>query len=56
MDPFSVLKTLWKYKWMALPIVLLTALACSYVLFLCFPHLSGGHDVRLGVTANADRS
>lgn len=30
MDPLSVLKTMWRYKWVSMPMVLLTALACAY--------------------------
>ena len=30
MDPLSVLKTLWTHKWVAMPMVLLTLLACAY--------------------------
>ncbi|PVZ57057.1 Wzz/FepE/Etk N-terminal domain-containing protein [Arthrobacter sp. H-02-3] len=33
MDPISVLKTLWRHKWVALPMVLLTCAACAYVMF-----------------------
>lgn len=33
MEPLSVLRTLWTYKWVTLPIVLLTAFACAYGLF-----------------------
>ena len=33
MEPLSVFRTLWTYKWVALPIILLTALACAYGLF-----------------------
>lgn len=33
MDPISVIKTLWRHKWVALPVVLLTAAACVYVMF-----------------------
>lgn len=34
MDPLLILKVLWRHKWVALPVVLVTILACSYVLFL----------------------
>lgn len=34
MDPLIILKVLWRHKWVALPIVLITALACGYALFL----------------------
>lgn len=30
MEPLAVLRTLWTYKWVTLPIVVLTALACVY--------------------------
>lgn len=30
MEPLSVLRVLWTYKWVTLPIVILTALACAY--------------------------
>lgn len=30
MDPLSVLKTLWTHKWVAMPMVVLTVLACAY--------------------------
>lgn len=33
MDPISVLRTLWRHKWAALPMALLTILACVYVMF-----------------------
>jgi hypothetical protein len=33
MDPISVLKTLWRHKWAALPMALLTIIACVYVMF-----------------------
>lgn len=33
MDPISVLKTLWRHKWAALPMALLTILVCVYVMF-----------------------
>ncbi|AOT02835.1 hypothetical protein ASPU41_05205 [Arthrobacter sp. U41] len=33
MDPISVLKTLWRHKWAALPMALLTIFACVYVMF-----------------------
>lgn len=33
MDPISVLKTLWRHKWAALPMALLTLIACIYVMF-----------------------
>ncbi|MGO4230585.1 Wzz/FepE/Etk N-terminal domain-containing protein [Arthrobacter sp. YAF34] len=33
MDPISVLKSLWRHKWVALPMVLLTCAACAYVMF-----------------------
>jgi hypothetical protein len=33
MDPLSVLKTLRRHKWVALPVVLLTVYACIYVMF-----------------------
>ena len=33
MDPISVLKTLWRHKWAALPMALLTIVACIYVMF-----------------------
>lgn len=33
MDPISVLKTLWRHKWAALPVALLTIFACVYVMF-----------------------
>jgi capsular polysaccharide biosynthesis protein len=33
MDPISVIKTLWRHKWVALPVALLTAVACVYVMF-----------------------
>ena len=33
MDPISVLKTLWRHKWAALPVALLTIIACVYVMF-----------------------
>ena len=33
MDPISVLKTLWRHKWAALPMALLTIVACVYVMF-----------------------
>jgi hypothetical protein len=32
MDPISVLKTMWQHKWVALPVVLLTTVACVYVM------------------------
>jgi hypothetical protein len=32
MDPISVLRTLWRHKWAALPTVLLTIFACAYVM------------------------
>lgn len=32
MDPISVIKTLWRHKWVALPMVLLTVVACLYVM------------------------
>lgn len=34
MDPISVLKTLWRHKWAALPVALLTIFACVYVMFI----------------------
>lgn len=34
MDPVSVLKTVWRHKWVAIPIVLVTILAAGYVYFL----------------------
>ncbi|GAP54959.1 Wzz/FepE/Etk N-terminal domain-containing protein [Arthrobacter sp. 92] len=34
MDPISVLKTLWRHKWVALPVVMLTVVACVYVMFI----------------------
>ena len=33
MDPISVIKTLWRHKWVAMPVVLLTIAACVYVMF-----------------------
>lgn len=33
MDPISVIRTLWRHKWVALPVLLLTAAACIYVAF-----------------------
>ncbi|MGM7669380.1 hypothetical protein [Microbacterium sp. A93] len=30
MDPLSVLKTMWRYKWVSVPMVLVTVLACAY--------------------------
>ncbi|GAA4760155.1 hypothetical protein [Citricoccus nitrophenolicus] len=33
MDPLSVLKTLWTHKWVAMPMVVLTVLACAYGMF-----------------------
>ncbi|MDV8149806.1 Wzz/FepE/Etk N-terminal domain-containing protein [Arthrobacter sp. B10-11] len=33
MDPISVLKTLWRHKWVAMPLVVLTIAACVYVMF-----------------------
>ena len=33
MDPISVLKTLWRHKWVAMPVVVLTIAACVYVMF-----------------------
>lgn len=30
MDPLSVLKTLWTHKWVAMPMVVLTVVACAY--------------------------
>lgn len=30
MDPLSVLKTLWTHKWVAMPMVVLTIVACTY--------------------------
>ncbi len=34
MDPISVLKTLWRHKWAAVPVALLTIFACVYVMFI----------------------
>lgn len=31
MDPISVLRTLWRHKWVALPVVLMTLAACGYI-------------------------
>lgn len=33
MDPISVIKTLWRHKWVAMPVVMLTIAACVYVMF-----------------------
>jgi hypothetical protein len=33
MDPISVLNTLWRHKWVAVPVILLTVVACVYVMF-----------------------
>ncbi|WP_051628921.1 hypothetical protein [Arthrobacter sp. UNC362MFTsu5.1] len=33
MDPISVIKTLWRHKWVAMPVVVLTVVACVYVMF-----------------------
>ena len=33
MDPILVLKSLWRHKWAALPVALLTNIACVYVMF-----------------------
>ena len=33
MDPISVIKTLWRHKWVAMPVVVLTIAACVYVMF-----------------------
>jgi hypothetical protein len=33
MDPIYVIKTLWRHKWVAMPVVLLTIVACVYVMF-----------------------
>lgn len=33
MDPISVVKTLWRHKWVAMPVVVLTIAACVYVMF-----------------------
>ncbi|MFF1383705.1 chain-length determining protein [Arthrobacter sp. NPDC058288] len=34
MDPISVIKTLWRHKWVAMPVVVLTIAACVYVMFI----------------------
>ena len=34
MDPLSVFRTLWRRKWLALPVVLVTLAGCAYVLAL----------------------
>ena len=34
MDPLLILKVLWRHKWVALPVFVLTAVACMYALFL----------------------
>ncbi|MDR6504442.1 Wzz/FepE/Etk N-terminal domain-containing protein [Arthrobacter oryzae] len=33
MDPISVFKTLWRHKWVAMPVVVVTVAACVYVMF-----------------------
>jgi hypothetical protein len=33
MDPISVIRTLWRHKWVAMPLVMLTVAACVYVMF-----------------------
>ena len=33
MDPISVFKTLWRHKWVAMPVVVVTIAACVYVMF-----------------------